>query len=124
MGITYQEPELHRTVLRSSTRSARRSFRTINWARSVHGRQLRRKEAMVLRLFLGSISACLMLFALARTVLAGHPSNPDNRWTGPRPEGCPLFYDPVHDIHGNNYGNACMAAQQNVRITWDGISPA
>jgi hypothetical protein len=76
-----------------------------------------------MKLVLGPIAACMMLVALASTVLASHPGKPDNVWSGPPPVGCPNFYLPVHDIHGTTYGNACQAAQQGSRVTWNGVAP-
>ncbi len=76
-----------------------------------------------MKLFLGLGSACLMLFALTSTVLAAHPGKPDNVYSGPPPEACIRLFDPVHDIHGNSYLNDCVAAQEGVRVTWDGLAP-
>jgi hypothetical protein len=80
-------------------------------------------EAIVMKLILGPIAACAMLLAFAGTALGSHPGKPDNVYTGPPPEFCPLFYDPVHDIHGTTYLNECSAALQGSRVTWDGIAP-
>jgi hypothetical protein len=53
-------------------------------------------------------------------ITVAHPAGPVNVWTGPLPEVCTLEYDPVHDVFGNTYSNQCVAAQQGVRVTWDG----
>ncbi len=78
------------------------------------------------RIFLGLVLAFLVLFASAftSTVLAGHPSRPDNVFSVPVPVGtqCPVVFQPVHDIFGSTYRNACYAALDGVRVTWNGIS--
>jgi hypothetical protein len=76
-----------------------------------------------MKLILGPIGACIMLLALASTVFASHPGKPDNVLSGPPPAGCTNIYLPVHDIHGTTYGNACQAAQQGSRVTWNGVAP-
>jgi hypothetical protein len=51
---------------------------------------------------------------------SAHPGRPDNVWKGPLPEVCGPGGPGVHDARGRTYSNECVAAQQGVRVTWDG----
>lgn len=62
----------------------------------------------------------MALVALGGSVALAHPGQPDNVWKGPLPEACLMIWDPVHDARGNTYSNVCVAAQQGVRVTWNG----
>ncbi len=48
-------------------------------------------------------------------------ANSPNVWTGPLPKACTDEYVPVHDAQGHTYGNACKAALEGVRVTWNGV---
>lgn len=49
-----------------------------------------------------------------------HPTGrADNIWRGPLPEVCMDVYLPVRDARGNLYDNACYAAYEGVRVTWN-----
>lgn len=72
--------------------------------------------------FLIPLLTVVALIGLRGPVALAHPGPPDHVWIGPLPEACLMVWIPVHDARGNTYSNACVAAQQGVRVTWDGES--
>jgi hypothetical protein len=76
--------------------------------------------ALALVLSVGSVS--LVSETPSASAHGRDDPKPDNVWKGPLPDGaCGPGGTGVHDARGRTYTNECEAAQQGVRVTWDGV---
>lgn len=78
------------------------------------------KNFLMIAAFFFLLTASLLLPGLA----SAHPSEPGETphvWSGKAlPEFCTSLFMPVHDARGTIYTNACTAARDGIRVTWDG----